>query len=52
MRTQPEIRAEFVKEMRRFLPANTVWDTVAKGAYWQFSTAMIDEQITKALTAE
>ena len=49
MKTQPEIRAEFVKEMRRFLPANTVRDTIEKETYWSFLTGVIDDQAKKAL---
>ena len=51
MNADPEIRTEFMKEMRRFLPAAVVRDTVEKEAYWSFLTGVVDEQVKKALSS-
>ena len=51
LKSQPEMRDDFLKEMRRFLPAASVRDTVDKQAYWQYLTQVIDEQATRAIRA-
>ena len=51
LKTQPEMRADFVKEIRRFLPAAVVRDTVEKEAYWTYLIQVIDEQATRAIAA-
>jgi len=38
-----------MKEMRRFLPAAAVRDTVEKEAWWRYLTQVIGEQAAKAL---
>lgn len=49
--TQPELRTDFVKEMRRFLPAATVRDTIEKETYWECLVQIVGEQATKAITS-
>ena len=51
LKSQPEMRDDFLKEMRRFLPAASVRDTVDKQAYWQYLTQVIDEQAARAIRA-
>ena len=51
LKTQPAYRDDFVKEMRRFLPATAIRDTVEKEPWWSYLTQVIDEQATKALKA-
>ncbi len=51
LRTQPATREDFVKEMRRFLPASTVRDTIEKEAYWSYLTEVVEETGRKAVLA-
>lgn len=51
LKTQPAYRDDFVKEMRRFLPAMAIRDTVEKDPWWSYLTQVIDEQAAKALKA-
>jgi predicted nucleotidyltransferase component of viral defense system len=51
LKSQPEMRNDFAKEMRRFLPAATVRDTVEKETYWEYLIQVIDEQATQAIAA-
>ncbi len=51
LKSQPEMRNDFAKEMRRFLPAATVRDTVEKETYWEYLIQVIDEQATRAIAA-
>ncbi len=51
LKSQPEMRDDFVKEMRRFLPAATVGDTVGTEAYWAYLVQVIEEQATRAMGA-
>lgn len=51
LKTQPAYRDDFVKEMRRFLPATAIRDTVEKDPWWSYLTQVIDEQAAKALKA-
>lgn len=51
MKTDPAIRAAFVKEIRRFLPANVVRDTIGKDDYWLFLLSVLEAQITRAVHA-
>ncbi len=46
------MRTEFVKEMRRFLPAAMVRDTIEKEAYWEYLIQIVGEQATKAIAAQ
>ncbi|MFY8268843.1 MAG: nucleotidyl transferase AbiEii/AbiGii toxin family protein [Terrimicrobiaceae bacterium] len=50
LRTQPELRDEFMKEMRRFLPAATVRDTIEKELYWAYLTQVVDDLARKAMS--
>jgi predicted nucleotidyltransferase component of viral defense system len=43
LRTQPMMREDFMKEMRRFLPAATFRDTIEKEAYWSYLTDLLDD---------
>jgi len=49
--TQPEMRRDFMKEMRRFLPAATVRDTIEKEAYWTYLTQVVEDLGRQAITA-
>jgi len=49
--TQPKIRAEFIKEMRRFLPASLVRDTLERDSYWAYLTRVVTESGRKAVAA-
>lgn len=48
---QPETRNDFVREMRRFLPAAIVRDTVEKETYWAYLTQAVEEQAARAIAA-
>lgn len=49
LRTQPVMRKDFMKEMRRFLPAATIRDTVDKEAYWSYLADLVDDLGKKAM---
>ncbi len=49
LQSQPAMREDFMKEMRRFLPAATVRDTVEKEPYWSYLTGIISDLGRKAL---
>jgi hypothetical protein len=49
LKTDPRFRADFMKEMRRFLPAKTVRDTIDNESYWLFLCHVVEEQCKKAL---
>lgn len=51
LQTQPLLRADFMKEMRRFLPAATVRDTIEKEAYWSYLVALVDELGKRAMAS-
>jgi predicted nucleotidyltransferase component of viral defense system len=51
LKTQSAYRDDFVKEMRRFLPATAIRDTVEKVAYWSYLTQVVDEQSARAVAA-
>lgn len=51
LKTQPLYHDDFMKEMRRFLPATAIRDTVEKEPWWSYLTQVIDEQAAKALKA-
>jgi predicted nucleotidyltransferase component of viral defense system len=51
LKTQPLYHDDFMKEMRRFLPATAIRDTVEKEPWWSYLTQVIDEQAMKALKA-
>lgn len=43
LQTQPLLRTDLMKEMRRFLPAATVRDTLEKEAYWGYLVGRVDD---------
>lgn len=43
LRGQPDTRVDFVKEMRRFLPAAAIRNTVEKEPYWSYLTQVLTE---------
>jgi predicted nucleotidyltransferase component of viral defense system len=51
LKSQPEMRNDFVKEMRRFLPAVIIRDTVGTEAYWGYLTQVVEEQAVRAIAA-
>lgn len=51
LKTQPERRDEFMKEMRRFLPAATVRDTIAKRPYWSYLTQVVEDFGREAMSS-
>jgi predicted nucleotidyltransferase component of viral defense system len=46
---EPRLREDFLKEMRRFLPASTVRETLENPAWWTYLTQVIEEQVRLAL---
>lgn len=48
---QSEIRAEFMKEMRRFLPASIVRDTIERDSFWVYLTRVVTDLGRKAVAA-
>ncbi len=51
LQTQPLMREDFMKEMRRFLPAVTIRDTIEKEAYWSYLADLVDDLGKKAMKA-
>ncbi len=51
LKTQPEMRKEFLKEMRRFLPSNTARDTIEKEAFWIYLTQRVEDFAREAMSA-
>lgn len=51
LQTLPVMREDFMKEMRRFLPATTMRDTIEKEAYWSFLADLVDDLGKKAMAA-
>jgi predicted nucleotidyltransferase component of viral defense system len=51
LKTQPEMREDFMKEMHRFLPAATVRDMIEKKPYWTYLTQVMDDLGGKAMAA-
>ena len=49
LKNQPEKRADFVKEMRRFLSAASVRDTIGTEAYWGYLIQVMEQQATRAI---
>jgi hypothetical protein len=43
LRGQPDTRTDFIKEMRRFLPAAVIRDTIEKASYWTYLTQVVTE---------
>ena len=51
LRRQPDMRASFMTEMRRFLPAATVRDTIEKEPYWTYLTQVVTDLGEQAVAA-
>lgn len=51
LKTEPATREDFMKEMRRFLPAATVRDTIEKEAYWRYLAELVEDLGKKAMAA-
>jgi predicted nucleotidyltransferase component of viral defense system len=51
LRGQPDVRADFMKEMQRFLPAAAVRDTIEKEPYWNYLTQVVTDLGQKAVVA-
>jgi len=51
LKTEPARRKDFMKELRRFLPAATVRDTVEQEAYWTYLSEVVQDMARKALTS-
>jgi predicted nucleotidyltransferase component of viral defense system len=49
--TQAGMREDFMKEMRRFLPAATVRDTIENESYWSYLTRIVSDLGRKAMEA-
>lgn len=47
--SDPSMRADFIEEMRRFLPATLARSTVENPAYWEVVTSTISDQVRAAL---
>jgi predicted nucleotidyltransferase component of viral defense system len=50
LKTQPGMRDDFMKEMRRFLPATTVRDTIEKEPYWTYLTQVVEDLGRKVMS--
>ncbi|MEX0671674.1 MAG: nucleotidyl transferase AbiEii/AbiGii toxin family protein [Pirellulales bacterium] len=51
LRVQPDARTDFIKEMRRFLPAAAIRDTIEKESYWGYLTQVVTQLGQSALAA-
>jgi predicted nucleotidyltransferase component of viral defense system len=51
LKSQPALRDDFLAEMRRFLPATTVQNTLEKGDYWAYLADLLADQARQALRA-
>jgi predicted nucleotidyltransferase component of viral defense system len=51
LKSNPEMRRDFIKEMNRFLPAATVRGTIGQEAYWQYLVQVLDEKANQAIAA-
>lgn len=51
LRVQPAMRAEFMQEMRRFLPVTAVRDTIEREPYWSYLTDVVIDLGRKAVIA-
>jgi hypothetical protein len=49
LKADPHLREDFLKEMRRFLPATVVRDTLESPAWWAYLMQVIEEQERLAL---
>ena len=49
IKTQPEMREDFVEEMRRFLPVATSRDTIETIPFWSYLTQLVDDLSRQAM---
>lgn len=49
LRSNPEIRSDFNKEMQRLLPAKTVRNTVDQADYWEYLVSQVEELVKISL---
>ena len=45
----PESREDFLTEMRRFLPAATIRETVERSGYWTYLVKVVERQCQAAI---
>ena len=50
VKKRPDMREDFMKEMRRFLPAATVRETIEKELYWACLTQVVGDLALKAMS--
>jgi predicted nucleotidyltransferase component of viral defense system len=50
IKTRPDMREDFMKEMRRFLPAATMRETIEKELYWAYLTQVVGDLALKAMS--
>lgn len=51
LKSEPELRESFIKEMRRFLPAATVRDTIETLPFWSYLTQLVEDLARKAIAS-
>lgn len=49
LRSDPDMRRDFIKEMLRFLPSATVRGTIEKEAYWDYLVQLLEEKASLAI---
>lgn len=49
LKTEAAMRTDFIKEMRRFLPAAVIRETIEKPAYWEYLIEVVADQSKRAL---
>ncbi len=50
MRIEPSVRKAFTNEMKRFLPAQTVFQTVENPEFWEYLTSLIEAEGRKVIS--
>jgi len=48
LKAEPARREDFMKELRRFLPAATVRETIEQEQYWTYLTGVLEDLARKA----
>ena len=51
LKADPAARVDFMKEMQRFLPANTVRETLSQVDYWSYLLSVLEDQTGVAMAA-
>lgn len=51
LKADPAMRNAFVKEMQRFLPVQTVSETIEKADYWTYLTRLVQDETARAIGA-